>query len=54
VIEVGRALNNPLVNDILYEPRESFFVNIGRLNARQGQIERIAAVRVDIFDDDLP
>ena len=50
----GGVLHIPLVDDSLSEPRESFFVNIGRLNPQQGQIERIAAVRVDIIDDDLP
>ena len=50
----GGVLHIPLVDDSLPEPRESFFVNIGRLNPQQGQIERIAAVRVDIIDDDLP
>ena len=44
----GGVLHIPLVDDSLSEPRESFFVNIGRLNPQQGQIERIAAVRVDI------
>ncbi len=47
-------LHIPLVDDSLSEPRESFFVNIGRLVTQQGQIERIAVVRVDIIDDDLP
>lgn len=42
----------PLVNDGIMEQRESFFVNIGRIDTRQGQIERIAAIRVDILDDD--
>ena len=44
----------PLVDDSLVEPRESFFVSIGRLNTQQGQIDRIATIRVDIIDDDLP
>lgn len=44
----------PLVDDNLFEPRESFFVSIGRLNTQQGQIDRIATIRVDIIDDDLP
>ncbi len=48
------ALYIPLVDDSLFEPRESFFVNIGRLNTQQGQIDRIATIRVDIIDDDLP
>ena len=47
-------LHIPLVDDSLSEPRESFFVNIGLLRTQQGQIERIAVVRVDIIDDDLP
>jgi hypothetical protein len=47
-------LHIPLVDDSLSEPRESFFVNIGLLDTQQGQIERIAVVRVDIIDDDLP
>jgi hypothetical protein len=48
------ALYIPLVDDSLFEPRESFFVNIGRLNTQQGPIDRIATIRVDIIDDDLP
>jgi len=48
------ALYIPLVDDSLFEPRESFFVIIGRLNTQQGQIDRIATIRVDIIDDDLP
>ena len=47
------ALFIPLVNDSLPESQESFFVNIGRVNNRQGQIERIAQIRVDIVDNDL-
>lgn len=45
-------LHVPLVNDSLPEQHESFFVNIGLHDAQQGQIERIATVRVDIIDDD--
>jgi len=44
----------PLVNDSVFEPRESFFVSFGRLDTEQGQIDRIATVRVDIIDDDVP
>ena len=44
----------PLVNDSLIEPPESFFVSFGRLNTQQGQVDRIATIRVDIIDDDLP
>jgi serine/threonine protein kinase len=50
----SRTLNIPLIDDGISEPLESFFVNFGRLNAQQGQIERIATVRVDIIDDDFP
>ena len=45
------ALNVPLVNDELPEQRESFYVDVG-VRQPQGQIERIASVRVDIVDDD--
>ena len=48
----GSMLHIPLVDDSLSEPQESFFVNIGFLDTQQGQIERIAVVRVDIIDDD--
>ncbi|MBT8099632.1 MAG: hypothetical protein KJO82_07770, partial [Gammaproteobacteria bacterium] len=48
----GSILHVPLVNDSLPELRESFFVNLGARDPRQGQIERIATVRVDIIDDD--
>ena len=49
----------PLVDDSLIEPPESFFVSFGRLNSQQGQtqqgqIDRLATIRVDIIDDDLP
>jgi hypothetical protein len=42
----------PLVIDSLPEPRESFFVSLGVRDPKQGRIERIATVRVDIVDDD--
>jgi hypothetical protein len=50
----GNMLFVPLVNDDLPEAPESFFVNFGLRDSQQGQIERIALVRVDIIDDDLP
>ena len=50
----GRTLFIPLINDSVFEQRESFFVSIGHLTEPQGQIERIAIVRVDIVDDDFP
>ncbi|MDH3439917.1 MAG: protein kinase [Gammaproteobacteria bacterium] len=50
--EDGDVLHIPLINDNLPERRESFFVNIGSYDAREGQIERIATVRVDIVDND--
>jgi hypothetical protein len=55
-VSVGGSymLHIPLVNDNLPEPPESFFVNLGHRGPQQGQIERIATVRVDIIDDDLP
>lgn len=49
----GEMLHIPLVDDNVPEQRESFYVDIG-IRDRQGQIERIATVRVDIDDDDLP
>jgi len=52
--EDSHTLHVPLVDDSVPEPRESFFVNVGFRNTHQGQIERIATVRVDIIDDDLP
>ena len=52
--EDSHTLHVPLVDDSVPEPRESFFVNVGFRNTQQGQIERIATVRVDIIDDDLP
>ena len=48
----SEILHVPLVNDSLPEQPESFFVTIGLHDAEQGQIERIATVRVDIIDDD--
>jgi len=53
-IEGSNMLYIPLVNDNLPEPPESFFVNLGLRDTQQGKIERIATVRVDIIDDDLP
>ena len=50
----SRTLYIPLVDDSQIEPPESFFVSFGRLNTQQGQIDRIATIRVDIIDDDLP
>ena len=50
----GTKLYVPLVNDDQPEPPESFFVSFGLRNTQQGQVERIATVRVDIIDDDLP
>jgi len=32
----------------------TIFVNIGHLKTQQGQLGRIAAIRVDFIDDDLP
>jgi hypothetical protein len=45
-------LHVPLVNDDTPEQRESFYVDFG-LRHTQGEIERIASVRIDIDDDDL-
>ncbi|MBU2676221.1 MAG: protein kinase [Gammaproteobacteria bacterium] len=53
-IEDSNMLYVSLVNDNLPEPPESFFISLGFRNTQQGQIERIATVRVDIIDDDLP
>jgi len=50
--EGSEILHVPLVDDSLPEQPESFFVTIGLHDAQQGQIERIATVRVDIIDDD--
>ena len=44
----------PLVNDNQPEAPESFFVSFGLRNSQHGQLERVATVRVDIIDDDLP
>jgi hypothetical protein len=49
----GNILHIPLINDSVPEPRESFYVNLGRLNTERGAIELVATVRVDIIDDDL-
>jgi hypothetical protein len=46
------TLSIPLVNDNLPEQRESFYVDVG-VRKPQGQIERLASIRVDIVDDDL-
>ena len=51
-MEYGGTLSIPLVNDSLPEQRESFYVDVG-IRKPQGQIERVASIRVDIVDDDL-
>lgn len=53
-LEDGNILLVSLINDSLPEQTESFFVNFGFRNTEQGMFERIATVRVDIIDDDLP
>jgi len=53
LLEDGNTLHIPLINDSMPELNESFFVNLGLRNTEDGQIERIATVRVDIIDDDL-
>jgi hypothetical protein len=52
-LEDGNILHIPLINDSVPELNESFFVNLGFRSTEDGQIERIATVRVDIIDDDL-
>ncbi|MEJ2273057.1 MAG: protein kinase [Woeseiaceae bacterium] len=52
VIAPGDTLDIRLVDDNLPEERESFFVDIG-VRQPQGQIERVATIRVDIIDDDM-
>jgi hypothetical protein len=49
----GNVIHIPLINDSMPELNESFFVNFGLRNTENGQIERIATVRVNIIDDDL-
>ena len=51
-VAYGGTLSIPLVNDNLPEQRESFYVDVG-VKQPEGQIERIASIRVDIVDDDL-
>ena len=43
----GAVAPNSQVNSI------TIFVNIGHLKTQQGQIGRIAAIRLEIIDDDL-
>lgn len=54
LLEDGNIIHVPLINDGVPEPRESFYVNLGRLNTDRQRIELVATVRVDIIDDDGP
>ncbi|MEJ2258321.1 MAG: protein kinase, partial [Woeseiaceae bacterium] len=51
-IAPGDTLDVRLVDDNLPEERESFYVDIG-VQQPQGQIERVATIRIDIVDDDM-
>lgn len=52
--EDSNVLHISLINDGLPEPEKAFFVNFGRQNVGQGNIEHVASVRVNIIDDDTP
>ncbi len=49
----AEALHVPLVNDSIPEPRETFYVYLGRHNPQLGRVETIARISVQINDDDL-
>ena len=50
--EEAETLHIPLVDDSFPEPRETFYVYLGRHNAQLGRLETIARIRVEINDDD--
>ncbi|NQV86849.1 MAG: protein kinase [Woeseiaceae bacterium] len=50
--EVFETISIPLINDSLPEARETFFVFLGRHDARLDRFEPILRIRVDISDDD--
>ena len=50
--EEAETLHIPLINDSLPEPRETFYVYLGRQNAQLERLEPIARIRVEISDDD--
>jgi len=49
----AETLHIPLINDSIAEPRETFYVYLGRQNPQLGRLETIARVSVEISDDDL-
>ena len=51
--EEAETLHVPLVDDSIPEPRETFYVYLGRYNSQRGRLETIARISVEIDDDDL-
>ncbi len=51
--EEAGTLHVPLVDDSIPEPRETFYVYLGRHNPQLGRLETIARISVEIIDDDL-
>ena len=51
--EESETLYVPLVNDSIPEPRETFYIYLGRHNPELGRLETIARISVEIADDDL-
>ena len=51
--EEAETLNVPLVDDSIPEPRETFYVYLGRYSPQRGRLETIARISVEINDDDL-
>jgi len=51
--EEAETLHVPLVDDSIPEPRETFYVYLGRHNSQRGRLETIARISVEINDDDL-
>jgi len=50
--EEAETIHIPLIDDGLPEPRETFYVYLGRHNAQLGRLEPILRVRVEISDDE--
>ena len=51
--EEAETLHVPLVDDSIPEPRETFYVYLGRYSPQRGRLETIARISVEINDDDL-
>ena len=49
---ISEMLHIPLIDDGIAEPRESFYVHLGRYDPLRRQLEPVSSLRVSIDDDD--